>query len=191
MKPKFLEVIKLGVLVGFIGLALAVIIHGPSDTQQVVQSVSGNGVAGFYTIWLLAKWMVFGFICVMFAVVACLVLNALGVLTTILQRIGGGLIGLVASLRAAWVGPPVQLSTLVGKRTLGEVLQMFGSNFKELNSRLNEVETKTAGIEPPPPPKTPEQIIAELQAKLAEAENRKTINQPVAPAVATSPAEAE
>jgi len=127
---------------------------------------------------------VFGFVCVMFAVVACLVLNALGVLTTILQKLGGGLIGIVAGLRAAWVGPPVPLDTPVGKRTLGDLLKVYGSNFVSLNERLTVIESKTAGIEPPPPPKTPEQIIAELQAKLAEAENRKTINQPVPAPVA-------
>lgn len=184
VKPKFLEVIKLGVLLGFVALALTFILHGPQDCESVIRSVSSDGVAGWLsTGMLLIKWTFYALICMIFATAACLVLSAFGILTKIVASIGSGIASIVHSIRVAWVGPPVPLDTMVGKRKLGDLLVMYGANFKELNNRLVAVEAKTAGIEPPPPPLTPEQQeIAALKAKLAEAENRKTVNVPVAPA---------
>lgn len=191
-KPRFLEVIQLGVLLGVIALAVAFVINGPEDCRQVVQSLSGDGVAGWLTTGaFLIKWIVYGTIAVMFACALCLILNALGVLTTIMEKIIGGIASMTSRVRHKVAPPPLPINTIVGHKkggvpiTLGGMLEDLQSKVKAVGQAVKELQEKTAGLQPPPPPKSPDEVIAELQAELArlrENENRKTINQPIAPA---------
>lgn len=166
MKPRFIEVIKLGVLVGVIALALSVVVHGPSDCREAVSALASDGVQGWFsTAAMLIKWMIYGFICVTFACAACLLLNALGVLTTIIEKIGGGMMGMVRSIRNAWSPPPVPVDTAIGRRRDGTPVTL-GEMLSSLSGKIKALEAKTEGLEPPPPPEAPEDTIAKLQAEL-------------------------
>lgn len=195
MKPKFLEIIKLGVLVAMVELAVAVILHGPGDAQHVLHSMNGDGVEGFFTTgFLLLKWFAYGVVLTVFACAACLILKAMGVLTTIAEKFIGGIAWSVSGIRQAWSPLPVPLDTPVQRLKGGKVItlkQVLGA----LNDRVRKLETLTAGLEPPPPPKSADELLAEKDAQMAEmmaelkalrdAQNRKTIDQPVAPAKKT------
>ena len=163
MKPS--ESVKLGVLLGIIALACAVLLHGPIDTEQVLRSMQSSGVSGLIsTGLLLLKWMFYGFIFLIFAGAACLVLNGLGVLTMIAEKILSGISRAIARPD----NKPLNSESIVGATKTGTPVTL-GQMLNGLAMKIRALEAKTAGLEPPPPPKSAEETIAELQAELAKA----------------------
>ena len=165
MKPS--ESVKLGVLLGFIALAVAVVVHGPSDAEQALRSMQSNGVAGIWSTGLfLLKWMFYGIIFTIFAGGVCLILNALGVLTAIAEKIIGGLASVFSSASSKPAQQPIASESVVATTKSGAPITL-GQMLNGLAAKIRVLEAKTVGLEPPPPPKSAEDTIAELQAELA------------------------
>ncbi len=96
-------------------------------------------------------------------------------------ELAGGIEWLVTKIRNAWQPVPPALETVLGSKngksfTLQDALQSASSKIKALEARLDNVEARTAHIEPPPPPpkpKTAEEIAAAEQAELIANLQRK------------------
>lgn len=165
MKPS--ESIKLGVLLGVIALAVAMIVHGPADAEQALRSLQSDGVSGVVSTGLfLLKWTLYAIMFTIFAAGLCLILNALGVLTVIAEKIIGGLASVFSRASSKTTQQPLAGESVVGATKSGAPITL-GQMLNGLATKIRALEAKTAGLEPPPPPKSAEDTIAELQAELA------------------------
>lgn len=188
MKPKFIEVMQLGVLLGFIALAVAFVLHAPTDASLVVQSVQGDGVGGVVsTLAMFAKWGFYAVVSVLFACALCLFLNAMGVLTAIVERIARGIASIVSRTKQTISPEPSLVETVIGTRRGGEAITL-GGLLAEIQKEIKALKAKTAGIEPPPPPKSAEELLAERDAKLAELQAELEATRAAMKAAAAKPA---
>jgi len=173
--------VKLGVLILAVSVAVSFAVNGHTVCSAAVDSVAGGfqsedgSFSGPLTtmIWF-AKAIAYAVLLMFVSVAAIAVFGALGIGTWIVQRLAVGIQWLVERVKQIWA-PDVKPDVVVGssggvKVTLRTVLADHESRLEFALSRLTELEYRTSGVTPPPPPKTPDQVIAELQAKLAAAE---------------------
>lgn len=199
MKPRFLEVIRLAVLLVAIAVVVGTVFNSYDDCRATVEGVghslqSADGVAGPLSwVWGWFTWFTYLFFIGCVTVVAVLILHLFGVFGMLMGKTAEG----VVWLRHAWAPPPLPIDTVVDTSSNGAPITL-GQVLKALNASVRELKARTAGLEPPPPPKTAEEVAAEKDAQLAEmakelaaireAMNRKTVavSQPAAtPAPAT------
>lgn len=215
---KILEVIKLGVLLAVIIVAAVAIPTSWSHVDSAVNGVarvqysgvsgalttipSGDGMSvgapvgsGFSTFLFIVKLFAYAIIWTIVGCALCLFFSALGILTSIVEKIGT-VIGKMVGAAKRTIAPTSAASLVVGKTKdgkaveLGTVLTEYRtalssgrSGLQSANERLAKLEALTAQLPPPKPPKTPEETIAELMAEI----NRLKGDREATPVVVNEP----
>lgn len=179
MKPKFLNVIRLAVLLIAIMVVVGTTIHSYDGCKATVDSVgyamqAGDGVSGpLGWIWGWFTWFTYIFFIGFVTLVVVLVLHAFRVFGMLVGAFGGGIVW----IRNVW-SPPIALDTVIDKSssgapiTLGQVLTSLTSGVKSLKETDKRLLALTAGLQPPPPPKSASEIAAEKDAEIAAMNNR-------------------
>lgn len=183
MKPKFIETIQLGVLLAAIAIVVGSVMHSYEGCKSTVDSFgyslqASSGMTGpLGWIWGWFTWFTYLFFIGCVALVAVIVLHALGVVATLIRLTAKGIVW----VRGAWSPPPLPMDTVVDHSADGRpiTLRQVLIGLSTEQSRLTAL---TQGLEPPPPPKTAEQVEAEKNAEIAQlkALNRKLVTQAAA-----------
>lgn len=197
MRTKTAEALFVGIMFGLIVMCGYAIWSVP----QVVESYAVSGVhlrstgqlmhttaegpasiSGlFFTGLLLFKWFCISLIAVVFACVLYVILSSFGIVADLFEKIFV-FFGRIYTRARNKVTPPVSvLETPIGNgQTLATLLNLIKQAVKENQIAVKQLQTLTAGMEPPPPPKTAAELLAdkekemaELQAKLAQLEKQQ------------------
>lgn len=175
MRPKFLEVIQLGVLVGVIAVAVAVAVTSYSQVDSVVNSVAGvyysqhtgglsapshlpgggeTGVSGIFSTFLfLTKLVIYGVICMLFGCALYLFASMFGVFTTAIEKILNGIVGISLRIRSRMVPPPLAMDTVLevspdGKPTvLRNVLRGLSNGVRMADKNYSALKEDIAALQ--------------------------------------------
>lgn len=114
-----------------------------------------RGPLGF--IWQTFVWMVYIVLVIGVLIAAYLALGFFGLGVWIIEKIGG----LLAKVKSAWFGA----SDVTDPKKLPTAIKQVLSEFQR---RIKELEAKTAGLKPPAPPKSADELLRERDKQLAE-----------------------
>lgn len=179
--------IRLGVTIGVIALAVISISqgYGVIETSAAgLQASMNDGVAGPLSwLWQAITWIVYALFVALVVICLAALLSSFGILAWVTEKAFGSASSLVSKVSSAWQGDaPDPMNQFVATKeghpiTLGQIIQDLDDRLERTEDGLqrasldiSNLEDKTAGIEPPPPQKTPEEENEELRVKLAQAE---------------------
>jgi hypothetical protein len=128
-------------------------IHG--GVSSVLADGSMRGPLGF--IWNAFVWFVYIALVIGVCAAAYLVLGFFGLGVWLIEKIGG----LIAKVKSAWFGS----SDVTDPKKLPTAIRNVLSEFQR---RIKDLEAKTKDLQPPPPPKSKDELIAELTQELAK-----------------------
>lgn len=185
-----MEWIKLAVLLA-IGLFVTVaMVAGVPLSGHIADGVMGasymeasgyasaepEGIADVLSwVWLMFRWGVYASLLVMLAFAFLLIFKAMDGFAIVASKVYELLAWMTGSVRTAWGGdaaPPVDFpaavrATVVARGEGGRKVTLLAM-VSEVLARLDRLEAVTVGLEPPPPPKAPEEKLADAEAALAE-----------------------
>lgn len=188
MKPRFLEVIRLGVLLAFVAVAVAFLVGSYSHVDSAVNAAAGvhasegglrmtvtaaDGVSAverpvgsiFSTGLFMVKLFFYAVIATTFCCALVLLLKALGIATDITGKLASGIAAVFVRVKRQVTPLPMLLDTVIDTSKSGEPVTL-GQVLIGMRNNIRELRLKTAGLELPPPPKSAEEVAAEKDAQL-------------------------